>query len=779
MRLKCSKCGTPVDPGAGLDPGDSCPHCGSPLIAVRPGTPEGDRGPDSSSLRRGILSEGSFGPYEVIEEVARGGMGVVYKAREKDLKRLVAIKVLISGGEASDEEIRRFRREAEAASRLQHSNIVPIHAIGEISGRPYFVMDFIEGKTVSDMIEDGELTPRMSLEIVEQVAEALHYAHQRGVIHRDMKPANVIIDKLGRPQIMDFGLAKQVDEDVGLTRSGTTMGTPAYMPPEQAEGDLAGIDAQSDVYALGAVLYEMLTGQPPFDGPTTMNILMKVLEEEPDRPRHLNPRVHRDIETICLKAMAKEKSRRYQSARDLAEDIRRFIAGEVIAASPAGLLYRFWKATMRNKEVTAAVSAAFAALMVTLVWLGWRAHNESIRIERERATHFSEEFGAGKNLFEAAKRALGKGKTDSAGERFSLAMAAFERALWLKPKHPGAVKYLTESKQGIRQIKIKEYLALGKKFCDQEIYEAGEAMYSIVIKDYDEDNEAAEKGIRRARGICTVAVRTKPAGASVYLKPVNLEGAAAPKDFGELLKGRSDVTPVIADDVEMGDYRVTITKHGYATDEFPISLGRSELLDLPEIELIPEEAGPANMVRIPGGSAKLDGREVSMREFYIDRYEYPNRWGEKPKTDVSWIEAQKLCTEQGKRLCALAEWSRACQGNDYWAFPYGSSHQATTCNTGKTTPTASSSASGTHVKCASTWGAYDMSGNVAEWVSTPGQSPGLAAGGNWSQTLPSSLTCTSTLFFPPSQGWSKVGFRCCKGEGAGPVAPPPKADEED
>jgi len=801
MQLQCSRCKAEISPDSGLEAGDSCPKCGSPVVRVReavepdpdrarrvraaraaakeaadkPAPASSGRPSDSRIGKSGLAHEvESFGPYEIVEEVARGGMGVVYKAREKNLKRLVAIKVLLAGEGASDEEIRRFRREAEAASRLQHSNIVPIHTIGEVGGRHYFVMDFIEGKTVSDMIDDGELTPRMSLEIVEQVAQALDYAHQRGVIHRDMKPANIIIDHMGRPQIMDFGLAKQLDEDTGLTRSGTTMGTPAYMPPEQAEGDLAGIDAQSDVYALGAVLYEMLTGQPPFDGPTTMSILMKVLEEDPVAPRELNPRIHGDIDTICLKAMAKEKSRRYASAKELADDIRRFIAGEVIAASPAGLIYRLWKKMLRNKEVTAVVSAAFAALLVTLGWLAIRAHQEATQVRRERERRLYEELGAGNGLLEEGKMALDGDDSDGAEDRFMRARDAFQRALWIKHGDRDAKKRLDECQTHIQQIKVDYYLRLGRKFTDQQNYEAAQEMYRIVLHEYDRTNEAAKEGLRRAMGFCSLRVTTTPEGATAYLVTVNPTAARPPKGLGRSL-GR---TPVAVDDIKAGTYRLTLVKDGYCGDEIPIVLTRSQFLDLPEIELHPEPTGTANMVRVPAGTVNVGGRRIRVKEFYIDRYEYPNRWGQRPVTNVSWLEARRLSARQGKRLPTLAEWIRACQGDRVLAFPYGPEHKPNLCYDGRPGPTARAAPAGTHPQCVSQFGVYDMSGNVAEWVVDSSNSGSLAAGGNWSQTLPSSLMSTSTLFYPPSEGWAKVGFRCVKGEGEGLKLKPVKLEDE-
>ncbi|MHC4505505.1 MAG: serine/threonine-protein kinase, partial [Planctomycetota bacterium] len=238
-----------------------------------------------------------FGRYEILEEVSRGAMGIVYRAREKALGRIVALKVLLAGEHASDEQVGRFIREARAIARIRHPNIVPIHDVGEVDGRHYFTMDYIEGDPLSRMIEKGKVDIRRALDIVESIADAAECAHAAGVVHRDIKPSNIMIDAEGRAQITDFGLAKPVEGDTQYTRTGTTIGTPAYMPPEQAKGDVAAITPQSDIYSIGAVLYELVTGVAPFEGPSMLDIILDVLHNEPARPRKLNPRVHADVET--------------------------------------------------------------------------------------------------------------------------------------------------------------------------------------------------------------------------------------------------------------------------------------------------------------------------------------------------------------------------------------------------------------------------------------------------------------------------------------------------
>jgi len=331
-----------------------CPKCSPPAAADADTRTSADTPPPAGTQDyRGR----TFGNYTIIEEISRGAMGVVYKARQRHLERVVALKVLLAGEMASEAQVARFRREAQAAAKLRHPAIVPIHEVGEFDGRHFYTMDYISGRSLADLIRKGEVTTRRALDIAAQVADALDYAHVRGVVHRDIKPSNIMVDAEDRVHIMDFGLAKQLDSDTKFTRTGTTIGTPSYMPPEQASGESARVDNRADVYSLGAVLYEMLTGRPPFSGDTMMNTLIKVMNDEPVPPKRLNPRIHRDIQTIVLKAMEKSPERRYPSMRALADDIRRFIAGESISARPAGPLYRAWRFVKRHYTAIFATAA--------------------------------------------------------------------------------------------------------------------------------------------------------------------------------------------------------------------------------------------------------------------------------------------------------------------------------------------------------------------------------------------------------------------------------------
>ncbi len=282
-----------------------------------------------------------FGDYEIESELARGGMGVVFQARQVSLNRLVALKMILAGQLANETDVKRFYTEAEAAANLDHPGIVPIYEVGQHEGQHYFSMGFVEGRSLAQRLADGPLPPREAAALMVKVAEAIDYAHSRGVIHRDLKPGNILLDRSGQPRVTDFGLAKKLQSDSGLTGSGQIMGTPSYMPPEQAGGRRGEVGPAADVYALGATLYALVTGRPPFQAASAMDTVLQVIGEEPVPPRRLNASIPRDLETICLKCLQKEPGRRYASAAALADDLRRFLNGEPIRrgrwARPNGL----------------------------------------------------------------------------------------------------------------------------------------------------------------------------------------------------------------------------------------------------------------------------------------------------------------------------------------------------------------------------------------------------------------------------------------------------------
>jgi serine/threonine-protein kinase len=308
-----------------------------------------------------------FSKFETIELLGQGGMGTVWKARQKDLPRTVALKVLNAGKLARASELKRFKIEASAAAKLQHPSLVPIYEVGEEQGCCYFTMEYVEGQTLAQMLRGTPLEPRRAAELLLAMAEAIHYAHSRGVLHRDLKPGNVIVDAAGRPRIMDFGLAKELYLESSVTESNAVVGTPSYMSPEQAEGKTAEIAPKSDVYSLGAVLYEMITGRPPFRAHNLSETLRQVIADAPALPRSVNPKVPRDLETICLKCLQKEPGRRYYSAQDLADELGRFLRREPIRARPIGMPARAWRILRRNPVVAGSMGGIATLLLLMAV----------------------------------------------------------------------------------------------------------------------------------------------------------------------------------------------------------------------------------------------------------------------------------------------------------------------------------------------------------------------------------------------------------------------------
>jgi WD40 repeat protein len=323
----------------------------------------------------------SFGDYALVREIARGGMGVVYEARQLSLQRRVAIKMILAGDHAGTDHLARFRTEARAVARLQHPHIVQIHEVGAHDGRPYLVLEYIDGGSLADRLAGQPQPAKPAALLVETLARAVHYAHEHGVVHRDLKPANVLLTADGTPKIADFGLAKCLDLEAGPSGSTAVVGTPSYMAPEQAMGRGRAVGAAADVYALGVILYQMLTGRPPLVAPTPLETLQLVVSEEPVAPRSLQRNLPRDLETICLKCLHKEPSRRYADAAALADDLHRFLADRPIQARRAGLGERAWRWCRRNPAM-ALLTASVSVLLVAAVLIALRlGHERGVALE--------------------------------------------------------------------------------------------------------------------------------------------------------------------------------------------------------------------------------------------------------------------------------------------------------------------------------------------------------------------------------------------------------------
>jgi tRNA A-37 threonylcarbamoyl transferase component Bud32 len=381
----------------------------------RPATPgpgdvtveDGNAAPAPADLPR------SFGDYELLEEIATGGMGVVYKARQKSLNRIVALKMILSGQLASEANVQRFRNEAEAAALMDHPGIVPIYEVGqwqpEGCGRPvpYFSMKLVEGGSLAEQMARFTGDLRASVSLMARVARAVHYAHQRGILHRDLKPGNILLDERGEPLVTDFGLAKRVEGDANLTQSGAIVGTANYMAPEQAQRKVAGLTTAADVHGLGAILYELLTGRPPFQADNVLDTLLRLRTEKPLSPRVLNPRVDADLETICLKCLEKEPAARYGSAAALAEDLQRWLTGEVIQARRASLGARLLKWARRRPTLAALVLLLALTVVLALVGAGTLLQLRQTQEERDRAAEaLQEEAKARGEAEQSRQRAL-------------------------------------------------------------------------------------------------------------------------------------------------------------------------------------------------------------------------------------------------------------------------------------------------------------------------------------------------------------------------------------
>src|SRR5262249_23468652 len=369
----CPKCGWGIPADA---PEGGCPGCllesGLNLLAQEEEASASSRRQHATKSERLAEMLGELGDYELLEEVGRGGQGVVFRARQKSLNRIVALKVIRLGQWASKAHLKRFRLEAEAAARLEHPGIVPIHEVGERDGSCYFSMKFVEGGQLDEVVRRTPMSIRQAVELIVKVARTVHYAHEHGILHRDIKPGNILLDTKGEPHLTDFGLARLVESESSVTQTLDILGTPSYMAPEQAVGNNAAISSATDVYGLGAVLYQLLMGHPPFAGGTTYETIKLLEETEPRPPPLLNPKVDSDISTICLKCVEKDWKRRSSSALALAEDLERWLKHEPIQARHTGVFAR-GKKWIRRNPTSALLAASLIALAAAAGWIVWKS----------------------------------------------------------------------------------------------------------------------------------------------------------------------------------------------------------------------------------------------------------------------------------------------------------------------------------------------------------------------------------------------------------------------